>query len=60
MESVAELANFENKYPSIATVFMNDADWSTAVPVLRLGKETSATKINVTLFGQVSTFRILT
>jgi len=49
------LAEMENKYSEVAEAFINDADWSTAVPGLKLGVETDKTndmpKVGVLLVG---------
>lgn len=58
------LANFENDYPDLVTVFLNEADWSSVVPAMRLssggeqgggepGSEEVGKKANVALFGSV-------
>jgi len=49
------LADMENKYSEVAEAFINDADWSTAVPGLKLGVEMEMTndvpKVGVLLVG---------
>jgi len=34
-----ELSNMENDHPGLATVFSNEADWSSVVPTLLLSKD---------------------
>jgi hypothetical protein len=44
-----EISNMENEYPSLVTVFSNEADWSLVVPALLLSKEPD----NVETFNKV-------
>ena len=47
------MAEMENTYSEVAEAFINDADWSTAVPGLKLGVETNSSmpKVGVLLVG---------
>ena len=47
------MAEMENTYSEVAEAFINDADWSTAVPGLKLGVETNTSmpKVGVLLVG---------
>jgi len=44
-----EISNMENEYPSLVTVFSNEADWSLVVPALLVSKEPD----NVETFNKV-------
>ncbi len=56
-EVESHLANLENDYPKLATVFLNEADWSSVVPALLLSDEDlhkydpPLDKTKVALFG---------
>ena len=47
------MANLENEYPGFAEVFLNEADWSSVVPAVRLssGERQDDDRANVALFG---------
>ena len=47
------MANLENEYPGFAEVFLNEADWSSVVPAVRLssGDRQDDDRANVALFG---------
>ena len=50
------LANFENEYPKLAHVLLNDADWSNSVPAIHLKDDSEgdeASKARIALFGGV-------
>ena len=54
-ELKAELVNLENEYSGVAEAMINDADWSSAIPGLKLGTESNSTllypKVSVLLVG---------
>ena len=54
-ELEAAMANLENEYPGFAEVFLNEADWSSVVPAIKLssGDMADDNRANVALFGGV-------
>jgi len=52
-EMKAAIAEIENSYSDIAEAFINDADWSTAMPGLKIGAESTShiPKVGVLLIG---------
>ena len=50
------LANLENEYPGLVEVFMNEAEWSSAIPAILLSDDSlkasnNAEKVSIALFG---------